>query len=248
MKKSILLGLTLTFVAGCYSITEDTESDDPTDTESTSNTDTDTDGDTVTDGDTDTDTGSYIDTDTGSYIDTDTQPEYGCTKGVKWGSGEVEITDTESLAALSGYTEIGDTLVIDAQRLTHLDGLSCLESVGGNMYISGNLGDIDGLANLAKVDGDLSLARLPALTSLSGLRSLNSIGGYFNISGCNRLRALDGLESLRQVEGELIIEHNKNLPTCEAHELMNQLEVLYGGVCFWENKPDTCEPLDDSCV
>lgn len=87
---------------------------------------------------------------------------------------------------------------ITGTRLTEVDFLSPLRSVGSSLYLSENrLERIGGLARLETVDASFTLAG-NRLTDLTPLRTLRSVAGILSVSN-NALTSLDGLENLREL-------------------------------------------------
>jgi len=166
-----------------------------------------------TDASTDTDADSDTDTD----IDTDTAT---CPEEQIW-SGDYAIESGADLQALSGYTAVtGDLLVAfpHTDSPANLDGLQCLQSLGGNLRIdSPNLASLGGLNNLAEVGGELHITHAGELTSLHGLDSLTTIGTLLIITSTDQLEDLTGLESLSSVL-EIGLQYNEALVSLEGLE------------------------------
>jgi subtilisin-like proprotein convertase family protein len=142
-------------------------------------------------------------------------------------------------------------------RLTNLDGLSSLTSVGGDLGIASNsnLTNINGLSSLTRIGGGLSIHAM-LLTNLDGLSSLTSVGGSLVIWGNYELINLDGLSNLPGVGGDLRIENNTKLTNLDGLSSLTSVGgvmVIYynivltnldglssltsigGGLGIWEN-------------
>jgi hypothetical protein len=81
----------------------------------------------------------------------------------------------------TGYCErsIGEHLDLSDATAADVASLSCLTSVGGDLWVNGNaaLMSLAGLGSLSSVGGDLWVRANDALTSLAGLEDLSSVGG-----------------------------------------------------------------------
>lgn len=77
-----------------------------------------------------------------------------CIKGVWY--GDVNIYVPEDLTRLAGYTELYGNLTIIAEGVTSLEGLECLETIMGDLEITGTkIENLDGLNNLTQLGGRL---------------------------------------------------------------------------------------------
>ena len=70
-------------------------------------------------------------------------------------SGDFEINTQSDVETLAGYTEITGSIEIDCTSCTDLNELSCLTSVGENLFF----------------------LNIPDVTNLDGLDALTSVGG-----------------------------------------------------------------------
>ena len=124
--------------------------------------------------------------------------------------GVHRIEDSDDLLALSGYTSIAGSLAIESETLTSLEGLECLNHIGGDLSMYENFGltSLEGLESLESIGGDLWMFQNDGLTSLEGLESLESVGKSLTISENNSLTNLAGLESLKSVGERLGINEN----------------------------------------
>jgi hypothetical protein len=114
-----------------------------------------------------------------------------------------------------GCTEIEGNVGLIGWDIISLSGLSMLQKLNGNVYISGcdQLKNLVGLDNVTSIGGNLLLYPCDSLTSLSGLENLSSIGGDLEIGGFgwspNHITSLEALENLSMIGGSLNI-HNCN--------------------------------------
>jgi hypothetical protein len=167
---------------------------------------------------------------------------------------EYVIDDQTSLDALTGYTAIDEVLMIDCssdpEALTSLAGLECLTEAHHNVFIHGcpGLTDLTGLDSLQLVSGELWIQGNNNITNLIGLGSLTSVDDRLIVQGNLELESLEGLEELSHVGGTAAVEHNPNLPTCDANALFDQLDSWPEAACSWYNLEDECEPELEGCV
>ncbi|MCB0841583.1 MAG: hypothetical protein KDD99_33180, partial [Bacteroidetes bacterium] len=95
-------------------------------------------------------------------------------------SGNIYLNSQADVDAFS-YTEVTGFLAIIGTDINHLDGLSSLTSIGGDLIIYEN----------------------PSLTNINGLSALTSVGKTLEIVGNASLLNIDGLSSLVSVGAEL---------------------------------------------
>ncbi|MEL6537398.1 MAG: hypothetical protein AAFQ98_18400, partial [Bacteroidota bacterium] len=90
------------------------------------------------------------------------------------------------------------TDVNTSDPITNLDGLLRIQSIGGDLRISGNrsLTSLNGLSTLRTVGGTLILSANYELVNLQGLDNLEAINGSFLLSSNISLETLRGLENL----------------------------------------------------
>lgn len=179
------------------------------------------------------------------------EPE-ACDRGTL--EGNLEVSSAEELVAIEGYTAItGDLEIVDCESCADLCALACLSSVGKDLTLkqNDNLANLDGLNNLASVGEDLKLEGNKPLNNVDGLSCVQQIGGTLVVgslaAGNGDLSNLNGLGKLRALGEGLWIKDNKDLPECEACELLDQLsnepyplEVAY-------NQLDDCTPVPKNC-
>ena len=173
-----------------------------------------------------------------------------CSAGL---SGRFEIQTSEDLARLEGCASLDGSLHIRGTDLQDLSGLESLERIEGSLSIGyeadscmGNpsLVDVSALGNLETVEGELAIVCNGALEGLDGLQTLSTVGEDLWIGLNDSLLDLDGLSGLESVAGWLDVENNNSLPTCEAIELLEQLDPPPSDVCIISNLEDECE---DDC-
>ena len=113
--------------------------------------------------------------------------------------------------------------------LASLEGLSGLESVGGDLSIKGNL----------------------PLSTLLGLESLSSIGGSLSVSSNLSLTTLSGLDNIDAgTITDLTINSNTSLNTCEVLSICNYLASPNGTILI-TNNANGCnneEEVEEACV
>jgi len=174
-----------------------------------------------TDAGTDTDTGSC---DHGAFL------------------GDYTISSPYALEALVGYTGVtGDLHVTLSTGLMNLQGLECLEIVGGALRLDYNeaLASLDGLENVAEIGSYLQIAWNPALVT-ADLSALKSTGTDIDIIYNESLESLD-LDALEYVGGYLQISDNSSL-VCDVDALLDGVEVG-GAIGVSDNAPgDGCGP------
>jgi Secretion system C-terminal sorting domain len=131
------------------------------------------------------------------------------------------LTDLNSLSNINGY--VRDEIRIGLNnRLVSISGLSGIDSVGEEMYITSNpvLTNIVGLQNIRKVGLDFHLTGSPLVTNINQLIRLDSVGRDLLISGNPGLTNLDGLTNLRIVKGVVAISNNQVLSSfCGLYNL-----------------------------
>lgn len=139
--------------------------------------------------------------------------------------------DSNSLAPIAGSWDVYDPLVyfgctaIIGDLIVHnyygsdLSALSCLEVLGGSLFIvnAPNLTNLDGLDALQYVGEDLSIARsgpftsdASSLTDISALAKLHVVVGSFAIRA-PALTSLNGLEQLGAVGDNFEVELTERL-------------------------------------
>jgi hypothetical protein len=171
-------------------------------------------------------------------------------------TGDADVDGPEAIELLRGYTSVSGSLRIVETELASLEGLECLEYVGGRLYIAGNgtLTTLHGLDGLEHVEGDLIIGGHlaygcskscgpggnPVLPTLQGLGALTSIGRNLQITRNDGLTSLQGMSALASLGGGLTIAANQLLPTCAATELASHLTRL-----GWTEGPGYISGNDD---
>ena len=110
-------------------------------------------------------------------------------------------------------TEIEGNVLIKGWDITNLNGLSAVNSIGGNLIIADNLNltSLTGLDNITIIGQELWISNNCALTSLTGLLSLTSIGGDLTVQDHSTLTSLAGLNNLSFIGVSLYIYSNTSL-------------------------------------
>lgn len=108
----------------------------------------------------------------------------------------------------------GDLLLaIGDPRFNNFNGLSPINSIGGNLRIEGTTvacQDFMGFHALETIGGNLDIYYAPSVQNLSGFDALRSIGGILAVTGNQSLLNLEGLHSLDTL-GRLELALNLNL-------------------------------------
>lgn len=150
------------------------------------------------------------------------------------------ITD---LAPLVGLESIR-ALSIESDSIETLDGLQDLRRIEGTheggvqiMY-SGELRSLDALSSLEYVEGPIRLQDVDGLTNLGGLESVET-AYLLDINDLKNLESIDALESLDSLEF-LMVKDNPELPTCQAEQLAERLELADEDVTIENNSFDDC--------
>lgn len=128
------------------------------------------------------------------------------------------IIDWPDCRELPGSLIIGQ--ISSQSDITHLDGLSGLTSVGGNLTIEFNpqLTDLEGLNQLHTVAGAIYMAGNNALVSSSGLRNLTSVGSSVTVAAHSSLRDLNAFKNITILNGNLAIQGNSALENLRGLE------------------------------
>ena len=132
----------------------------------------------------------------------DSDPD-GCNRGTYDGSFSLWYSDP--VEPLFGYTAISGTLEIADSFVTSLEGLECLETIHGNLWIGCNpdLQNLDGLNGLTSVGGYLvvncSGEDPTALQNIDALANVVSVGDALAISSNPYLLSIDGLSGVRLI-------------------------------------------------
>ena len=146
--------------------------------------------------------------------------------------------------AFPGCNELNGNVSIQGNDIINLDGLSQINSIGGNLEIRDNssLTSLTGLDNLTSIGGNLDIQNSHALTNLTGLEGLAAIGGTLRIggsftwSGNLALTSLAGLDNIAAGSiTKLTIANNNSLSTCEVQSICDYLVAPTGAVYIYSN-------------
>jgi hypothetical protein len=120
---------------------------------------------------------------------------------------DLRLHDEASLAAAEGITAVAGSVWIDASGLDHVDALSSLRSIGGDLVITGGrrLVSLGGLSSLRSVGGDLRVDDATSLVDLTGLGALEQIGGAWEMHGLVSLASVAELSALHEVGGPIAL-------------------------------------------
>jgi hypothetical protein len=148
------------------------------------------------------------------------------------GNVTIFMSNITNLNGLSVLNTIGGNLSISSNpSLVSLSGLGGLTSIGGSFYLDNNnsLINFEGLENLNSVSGDFDIGYIESgnssLTSLNGLNNLDSIGGRLWITSNPQLTNLTGLENLTDLGGDLWIEGNYSLSSLQGLDNINAFTI-----------------------
>jgi hypothetical protein len=148
--------------------------------------------------------------------------------------------------AFPGCSELNGNVTIQGNDIINLDGLSQINSIGGNLEIRDNssLTSLTGLDNLTSIGSHLVIQNSQALTNLTGLEGLAAIGGTLHIggsftwSGNPALTSLAGLDNIAAGSiTKLTIANNISLSTCEVQSICDYLVAPTGTVYIFSNAP-----------
>lgn len=153
--------------------------------------------------------------------------------------GKLTLVTQSDIDNASVITEVTGDVVIATQGgttdpIVNLDGLSKLESIGGNLTIKFN----------------------PQLSDTLGLLNLTD-AGYVFINSNNSLIELDGLSSLAVVDGIYIMDNPSLERFCRLHLLFDiratdpnvnfDYFILDGGNAYYPGGPDIFALIGDPC-
>jgi len=173
--------------------------------------------------------------------------------------GTYFIATQDDVEGLAGYLCITGSLVVGAMPhepddtgsgiqepfelssgVFHLDDLSDLEVVEGDVHIAGNnfLVSIEGLSSLREVGrelrfqkyprGDLIIHQNALLPNLDGLSSLSLIGASLVVSANGILDDISGASALERIGWELKFLDNPNLETSEIQDWAEDKKAVGG--------------------
>lgn len=122
-------------------------------------------------------------------------------------------------ATYPGCTQLNNSLTINGDDITNLNGLSGITSIGGNLEISfnDNLLSFQGLENLESINAELFILFNPAIINFDGLNNLVSVN-HFKIFRNDALIDFTGLDNLTTVGNLTSISENYNLASLDGLE------------------------------
>jgi hypothetical protein len=167
-----------------------------------------------------------------------------------WMSGS-SITNLNGLSVLNSVG--GDLQIGNNPSLTSLVGLDNLHSIGGDFWIywNGSITSLTGLDNLVSIGGLLGVDDNDALTNLMGLNNLSSIGGDLRINNHDALVSLTGLDNIQENSiDSLNISANPNLSICDVQSICDYLAAPNGTIEIHDNAPgcNSPEEVEEACL
>jgi hypothetical protein len=154
--------------------------------------------------------------------------------------GDYTITSLADARAVAACETISGDLTVTDPEMTTLH-LPCLASVGGDLWVKGGnerLTDLDGLAALSTIGGALTISQNDALLSIDGFASLEEVGvltvdrndslghinGFGSLLGAEALAltlnasltSIDGFETLQAIEGDFDLVDNEVLSSFDG--------------------------------
>lgn len=123
------------------------------------------------------------------------------------------------------YINVTGNLYIQNSDITDLSSLANIQSVGGDILISGNndLESIDGLNNLLAIGDDLTISSNASLVSISGFNSLTTISGYCNIQFNSSLATITGFMQLNTIQDYFRLYFNEQLNEISGFKSLSYL-------------------------
>ncbi len=185
------------------------------------------------------------------------------------------LTQSEVDAFATTYpncTHLNNSLNIDGNNITNLNGLLQIQDVNGGIFISDtSIQDLSGLNNIQNLNSSLIITTNYSLTSFNGLQNLESIKGQFavalnteieNFEGLNSLNSIgigsdlgiliasndilssfQGLENLAQIHGKFDVKRNELL---ENFNGLENLISIYGYISLRDNQSlETLQGLEN---
>jgi len=178
--------------------------------------------------------------------------------------GKLKFSTNNSVQQLSGLVNLtyigGDFEVRGNMVLESLDGMENLTEIGGNFFFyTTRLKDVNGLSVLQSIGGNLTLWLNNKLVNLEGLLNLTQIGGELIIRGNNNLPALNGLDNIDPESITFLeITANAEIQFCEVQSVCTYLSN--GGEANINNNANllgcanieqvnlACEAVEDSTL
>jgi hypothetical protein len=170
-----------------------------------------------------------------------------------WVQGPIRFNafSLTSLDGLNGLVEVGGEFQIARGNFANLDALANLTTVHSNFILGAEedgapwIVQIEGLAGLENV-GSVTIHSTYGLTTLAGLENLQTVGneqieGSIHVTQNQHLMDVTPLGggAALEIAGNLSIDDNPMLPTCNAMALADTLDVM-GNVGITNNLPDAC--------
>lgn len=171
----------------------------------------------------------------------------------------LEISTMASLDDLSGLANV-TALATDGEgcglsvawshQLANLDGLSSLETLGGDRTLDwvGAMTSLEGLSGLDEIGGSVLVTDVDLLTTLRGLHHVEAIGGSLRIgkyrcigtapgqhcywAGNTSLATISDLGALSQIGGDLVIGGNPSLASLDG---LQGISVIPGNLVIADN-------------
>jgi hypothetical protein len=133
-----------------------------------------------------------------------------------------------------GCKQIEGDVTIYGYNITNLNGLSILNSIGGNLNIECNevLTSLTGLNNLTYIGGSLNITGNLLLISTEGLQNVSYIGGDLLVANNLSLADLSGMNALASINGDLWIDDNHSLSGLTG---LSALVSVAGAVKIYSN-------------
>lgn len=124
----------------------------------------------------------------------------------------LECTSDINLNAISSIKSIGGDFSLGNTKITSLEGLNNLQSVGGTMTISicNSLQTLVGLNSITKMGG-LYLSGNQELTDISALNKITSLKNGLFITENKKLSSIAGLNNIKTIGNKLSISSNDSL-------------------------------------
>ena len=143
-----------------------------------------------------------------------------------------------SFSGLGGFVEISGFNLSRNNLLESFAGLDNLEYIGGwaHVYYNSGLRSFSGLDKLYTVHSEFNVVGNNNLTSFFGLGNLEFIAGDMWVTKNEMLLSVEALQRLSRVAGDLTFEGNANLCTSSVETLVEDIELIEGGVKLTNNK------------
>ena len=105
-------------------------------------------------------------------------------------------------------------------NITNLNSLAQIQYIGGTLTIQNNraLANLTGLDSVPYIGRNLVIENNDALLNFIGLDQIRSVGGHVSILGNNALSNFMGLDSLTSIRGRLVLRNNSSLTSLSGLE------------------------------